>query len=162
MGAPLHPAVEPLACLLGTWSGEGTGRYPTVEDFAYREEVTFGHVGKPLLAYQQATVLDNGMPSHAEVGYLRVVVDQPGAVELVLAHPSGIVEVAVGEAEVMPDGLALHLRSTFVAGTPTAKEVLSVERRITVTGDVLRYQLAMAAVGQPHQHHLAAELHRSA
>jgi len=161
VGVPLHPDVEALACLLGTWRGTGQAVYPTTDDFGYTEELTYSHVGKPQLAWRQSTVLDDGRPAHAEVGYLRGLADRPGEVELVLAHPAGLIEAAVGEVEVQPDGLALHLRSTAVVGTPAAKEVLSVERRITVTGDVLRYQLAMAAVGQAHQHHLAAELHRA-
>ncbi|HET6951084.1 MAG TPA: FABP family protein [Acidimicrobiales bacterium] len=159
MDVALHPDIEPLACLLGTWVGEGAGSYPTVEDFRYREEVTFGHVGKPSLAYRQATVLvATGLPSHAEAGYIRR--SPAGAVELVLAHPTGVVEVAEGEATPTADGLVLHLRSTSVVCAPTAKDVRSLERHITVAGDVLRYELAMGAVGQPHQHHLAAELHR--
>jgi THAP4-like, heme-binding beta-barrel domain len=69
--------------------------------------------------------------------------------------------VAEGDLLIQPDGLSIHLLSTAVTRTSTAKDVSAIERRITVTGDVLRYQLAMAAVGQPLQHHLAAELHRS-
>jgi hypothetical protein len=159
MDAALHPDVEMLGCLLGTWSGDGRGSYPTIDPFAYREEVVFAHVGKPFLAYRQSTVrADTGLPAHAEAGYLRGVGD--GRVELVLAHPTGLAEVAEGDAIVEPDGLRLVLRSTSVTGTATAKEVRSVERTIAVAGDVLRYDLAMGAVGQPHQHHLSAELHR--
>jgi nitrobindin-like protein len=160
MDVALHPDVVSLAVLLGTWVGEGEGSYPTIEPFQYREEVTFGHVGKPFLAYRQATVrLDTGLPAHAEVGYLRGVGE--GRVELVLAHPTGLAEVSAGEVTATPDdGLVLWLRSTSVTGTPTAKDVRSVERTFTLDGDVLRYDLAMAAVGQPHQHHLAATLRR--
>jgi hypothetical protein len=121
----------------------------------------FGHVGKPFLAYRQATVrLDTGQPAHAEAGYVRSV--GGGRVELVLAHPTGIAEVAEGTFEAGPAaGLRVWLSSIAVTGTPTAKDVASVERTIVVAGDVLRYDLAMAAVGEPHQHHLSAELHRS-
>jgi hypothetical protein len=38
---------------------------------------------------------------------------------------------------------------------------LAVERRLTVDGDVLSYTVAMAAMGLPLTHHLAATLHRS-
>jgi hypothetical protein len=155
----VHPDLGALSALLGAWAGEGEGRYPTIDPFTYREEVVFGHVGKPFLAYRQATVnLATGLPAHAEAGYLRAI--GPGRVELVLAHPTGIVEVSEGEVLDQVDGVALHLVSTAVPLTATAKEVTSVERRISVVGDTLRYQVAMAAVGQPHQHHLSAELHR--
>lgn len=155
----LHPDVAVLAPLLGAWSGKGSGLYPTIESFEYSEDISFGHVGKPFLAYRQATVrLDTGVPAHAEVGYLRGV--GANRVELVLAHPSGIAELAAGEVQITPKGLQLRLMSTTVTRTPTAKEVSSVERTFIVAGDVLRYELAMAAVGQPHQRHLTAELHR--
>jgi hypothetical protein len=155
----LHPDVVALACLLGTWSGEGEGRYPTIESFTYREEITFGHVGKPFLFYRQSTVrIDTGVPSHAEVGYLRGI--GSGRVELVLAHPTGIAELSGGEITTVPDGLTLRLHSTDIVRTATAKDVRSVERSITVQGHDLTYDLSMAAVTQPHQLHLTATLHR--
>lgn len=155
MTPPLHPDVEPLAFLLGEWQGEGRGAYPTIEDFRYREAVTFGHVGKPFVSYTQRTAaLDDGRPLHSESGYLR---PQPeGRVELVLAQPSGLVEVDEGVVR----GGRVELVSTLVARTPSAKEVTEVRRLLDVDGDVMRYQLEMAAVGQHRQFHLEAELHR--
>jgi hypothetical protein len=159
----LHPDAAVLAPLVGTWVGDGAGDYPTIDDFGYTEEITFGHVGKPYLSYRQATLLaSTGLPAHGETGFLRAVAGGEGRVELVMVHPGGIAEIAEGEAIAQPDGVSVHLTSTNVVCTPTAKEVTSVERRITVAGDTLRYELAMGAVGQPHQHHLTAELRRKA
>ena len=156
-GAVLHHDVAPLRSLLGTWTGEGRGDYPTIAPFSYTEEVSFGHVGKPFLGYTQRTWRQpDGFPLHAESGYLRLPAWDRA--ELVVAQPSGLVEVDEGTW----DGQLLLLRSRLVGGTTTAKPVAEVERRFTLDGDVLRYTVAMAAMGLPLTHHLAAELHRSA
>jgi THAP4-like, heme-binding beta-barrel domain len=156
---PAHADLEPLAALLGTWRGEGEGSYPTIEPFRYSEEISFTHVGKPFLAYRQATVnLATGLPAHAEAGYWRPA--GGGRVELVMAHPTGVVEIEEGTVEALAAGVRLRLRSTTVACSGTAKSVLTLQRDVEVVGDTLRYDLAMAAVGQAHQHHLNATLRR--
>ena len=184
---PLHPDLDPLAALLGTWTGGGTGVYPTIEPFAYNETLVIGHGGKPFLTWAQRTdAVDSGLPLHIESGYLRCR-NEAGAtvVELVVAHPSGHTEVSEGtlvrsdleveqntgveaEGEVRTSArtlervthLSLDLRSTSVHGTPSAKPVDSLERRLVLDGDTLSYVLLMGAVEQAHQTHLRAELRR--
>jgi THAP4-like, heme-binding beta-barrel domain len=151
----LHDDLRPIAFLLGTWTGEGRGEYPTIDPFAYEEEVRFWHVGKPFLAYSQRTwAPDDGRPLHSETGYWRPRPD--GALEVVLSHPTGVVEVTEGRVE----GTVIELGSTMIGRTGSAKEIAAVTRRFDVEGDALRYRLAMAAVGIPLSPHLAAELRR--
>src|SRR5262245_60428164 len=120
-GPPLPAVLEPIAFLLGTWRGEGTGEYPTIERFRYVEEVRFWHVGKPFLAYTQRTwALDDGRPLHGEMGYWRPQPD--GRIEVVLAHPTGVVEVQEGTIT----GTRIALASAQVARTSTAKEVTAL------------------------------------
>jgi THAP4-like, heme-binding beta-barrel domain len=153
----MHPDVEPIAFLLGTWRGEGHGVYPTIASFDYGEEIRFGTVpGKPFLTYQQRTwALDDQRPLHAETGYWRPKPD--GRLEVVMAHPTGIAEIEEG----MLAGETISLVATSIGRSATAKEVTGLSRRFElVGGDVLRYEVQLAAVGRPLQGHLAAELKR--
>lgn len=153
----LHPDVAPLSFLLGTWTGEGKGEYPTIAPFSYGEEVRFWHVGKPFLAYSQRTWhLDDGRPLHAESGYWRPA--GAGRIEIVLAHPTGVAEVEEGTL----DGQHIAVATVAVARTSSAKRVDALQRSVTVEGDTMHYSVAMAAVGHPLTHHLAATLIRAA
>jgi hypothetical protein len=171
----LHPELGPLGDLIGTWEGLGAGDYPTIDPFRYHEQVTFGHVGKPFLTYQQRTWNpDNGVPMHAEVGYLRAIAGAvtvepvegedptfaatPIGLEFVLAHPTGIAEVEEGTFA----GGVLRLRTTTVGLTSTAKRVRALRREFRLDGDELAYDLWMAHADTPETHHLHAVLRRTA
>jgi hypothetical protein len=154
----LHPSVAGLAPLLGVWAGQGRGVYPTIEPFEYLEEITFGHVGKPFVSYVQKTRALDGRRLHAESGYLRV----PAAdrIELILAHPTGVTEVAEGDLSVRDATIEMELVATTIGRSASAKEVTALGRSIRIDADELTYTVFMGAVGQPIQQHLTATLHR--
>ncbi|MGQ4384808.1 FABP family protein [Streptomyces sp. SAS_270] len=156
-----HALLAPLVGLVGTWVGRGRGEYPTLaEEFEYAQEISFRHDGRPFLQYEsRAWLLDADgaplRPSARESGWWRL---QPeGRVEALIIQPTGIAEILVGRAVA---GTA-DLTTREVALTPTAKEVTATRRRYTLTDqDTLGFVHDLAAVGQPLQHHLSAQLRR--
>lgn len=155
VAGPLHEDVAALAFLLGTWRGAGEGGFPTMEPFRYGEELTFEHVGDPFLLYQQRSwSVDDGVPLHFERGFLRPA--GPGRVELTLAHPLGLTEIAEG----VLDGTAFAIESSAVGRTRTGSAVWAVRRRYRVQGDELSYELDMEMDRVPMSRHLRATLTR--
>jgi THAP4-like, heme-binding beta-barrel domain len=157
----LDPALLPVAFLLGRWAGAGLGQYPTIKDFRFGQEVSFSYVpGKTFLDYESRSWLideqgEKLRPLAREHGYWRPQSD--GTLEVVLAHPTGIVEIWHGEL----DNGKIQLRTDAVARTATAKEYSSGHRLYgLVKGDLL-WTFDMAAMGQPLQNHLAAQLKRA-
>ena len=76
--------------------------------------------------------------------------------EVLLSHPTGIVEVYVGE-------YAFHkieLATDVIARTETAKTVTAMKRLYGKVEDDLAYAIDMAAQGQPLQAHLSARLRK--
>ena len=151
----VHPDLEPIRFLVGSWQGAGRGEYPTIEPFAYHEEIAFvPGPGKPFLAYTQRTRGEDQAPMHSEAGFVRM---SAGGPELVIAQPTGLVEVHEGELT----DTTVEFRSTAMGATATAKAVREVVRRIVVAGDTLSYTLDMAYTGVPLTRHLTATLDRA-
>ena len=152
-----HPAIAPLSFLLGRWEGAGVGGYPTIESFRFGQEIVFGHVGKPYLTYTSRSwrLDDDGNkvePLAMETGFWRPQPDNK--VEVLLAHPTGIVEIYLGEVA----GTRIDLATDVVARTETAKAVTGGKRLYGKIGDDLAYAFDLAAVGQQLQPHLSAQL----
>ncbi len=156
----LAPALVPVAWLLGTWRGLGVGGYPTVEEFRFSQELSFTEVpGKPFVHYLSRSWLvdDAGTevrPLAQETGYWRPGAD--GALEVLLAHPTGFVEIWLGTAE----SAKIELSTDVVARTDTAKTYTAGHRLYGLVDGELLWAFDMAAVGQPLQPHLSAKLRR--
>jgi hypothetical protein len=165
----LHPDCLPLAFLLGTWAGAGVGDYPTIEGFQFGQEVVFSYTpNKPFLQYRsQSWLLDQEgnqvRPLSQESGYWRpqTRTEENGTagttrtlLEITLAHPTGISEIWVGEA----DGAKIELRTDIVARTETAKEYTAGHRLYGLVKGDLMWVFEMAAMGQEMQPHLSAQL----
>jgi hypothetical protein len=145
--------------LLGRWEGAGVGGYPTIDSFQFGQEIIFSHNGKPFLSYVSRTwrMVDDGTigpPLGTESGYWR---PRPGnRVEVVLAHPTGIVEIYLGEVS----GTKIEMATDVVARTVSAKEMTGGRRIYGLAGPDLGWAYDMAAMGQPLQSHVSALLQR--
>lgn len=156
----MHPDLEPLAFLLGRWEGAGVGGYPTIESFRFGQEISFTHDGRPFLIYHSRTWLldEDGeliRPSGTEMGFWRPRPER--GVEVLLAHPTGITEVYLGEVVFHK----IELRTDIVARTSTSKEVTAGHRLYGLVEGDLAYAYDMAAMGEPLQAHLSAQLKRA-
>lgn len=146
-----------LDFLLGTWRGEGVGGYPTIaQDFTYGQEISFTTYGKPVVQYASRTwrMDDPDVPMAREVGFWRPQDD--GSLEVLLAQPTGLVEIFYGRV----DGTRIELSTDLVARTRTAKEVTGEHRLYGLVGEELMYAMDLAAVGESLQPHLSARLRR--
>lgn len=161
----LPPPLVPLAWLVGVWAGAGVVGYPTMsEDVRFGQEVEFSTDGRPFLAYRSRTWLldddgNRGRPLSTETGFWRTAgpAEAGGtALEVLLAHPTGFVEIYVGAVE----GPRIMLATDLVARTTTAKEYTSASRLYgLVEGDLL-WAMDMSALGKPLQSHASARLKR--
>jgi len=157
----IHPELEPIAFLLGRWEGAGVVGYPTMESANFGQEIVFGHQGKPFLTYTSRTwrLDENGAkvePLATETGFWRMLPDRQ--LEVLLTHPTGIVEIYVGEVVFHK----IELTTDVVARTVTAKEYAAGHRLYGLVNGNLMYAFDMAAMGQQLQAHTSAELKKVA
>ncbi|KYQ91022.1 DUF1794 family protein [Tieghemostelium lacteum] len=125
--ATVHPNLTKLQWLIGTFKGKGNGIYPTIKPFTYQETIEFTSNGKPFLFYVQKTLGENGLPLHAESGYLRCPPN--GIPELIISQPTGIADIYSGEITDNNTTLTFKLKSiqrTDSAKAPHTTDLLRI------------------------------------
>jgi hypothetical protein len=157
----LPPALAPLAWLVGRWEGAGVVGYPTIESANFGQEVICSHDGRPFLEWQSHTWLLDDVgnkvrPLATELGFWRPL--ENGEIELLLTHPTGVVEMYVGRRD--PAKPAIQLRTDGVLRSPAAKEYNAGSRMYGLVDSQLFWVMDMAAVGQSLQSHVSAQLKR--
>jgi hypothetical protein len=155
----LHPDLNPLAWMVGTWRGKGRGDYPTIESFEYAHEVVFNQDGRPFLNYySRSWIIDKDgeiiRPAASETGFWRV---KPNNVlEVVISHNTGITEGWVGQF----DGPKIQLVMDQGYSAPSAKIVTAGVRLYGLVAGELFFAYDMAAEGHELQAHIWSSLER--
>lgn len=156
-----HPEIAAIVdALVGTWEGEGTGGYPTIDVFEYREITTItARDDHPALHYEQRTWKASqfgDVASHWESGLLRVSSD--GTATMNNAQ-GGRVETMSGTWERTDSGWVIDLRSSGYAGDD---RVIESTRSIRIDADSMAYVHEMKTTATNEMSpHLKARLERS-
>lgn len=162
---PSLPApLVPLAWLVGTWQGAGVIGYPTMEESRFGQELVFAHEVRDTLTCRSSIWLldedgNRGELYDVESGYWRATgeaIEGGSALEVLVAHPAGVVEIYVGRVY----GARVDLETDVVARTASAEEYAASTRMYgLVEGDLL-WAHDLAAFGHPLQSHASARLRR--
>jgi hypothetical protein len=157
-GANLHDALLALLPLVGVWRGEGEGR-GSDGDYRFGQQIVVSHDGRDYLNWEARSwrLTDEGEyaePSLRETGFWRFVSDptDPGetnAIELLLAHSSGYVELFYGSPrtqsswELVTDALARSRSGVLVGGAKRLYGIVEggdlayVEERVDADGGLV-------------------------
>ena len=160
LDADLVEPLRPLAWLIGRWEGAGVLGYPTIESAHFGQDIEVTHDGRPFLKWEsRAWILDSATgervrPAAVESGFWRPQPD--GEVELLLVHPTGILEMYYGTME----PARIQLKTDGVMRSPRAKEYNAATRMYGLVDSQLMWAMDMAAVGLELQSHLSATLKR--
>ena len=157
-GADLHDALLALLPLVGVWRGEGTG-HSAHGDYRFGQQIVVSHDGGDYLNWEaRSWRLDDAGGYHSpglrETGFWRFVHD-PGdpdesqAIELLLAHSSGYVELFYGRPrnqlswELATDALARSKSGILVGGATRLYGIVDggalayVEERVDADGGLV-------------------------
>jgi hypothetical protein len=157
-GANLHDALLALLPLVGVWRGEGEGRAHN-RDYRFGQQIVVAHDGGDYLIWESRSwrLDDTGAyEQHGlrETGFWRFVDDpddptESQAIELLLAHSSGYVELFYGQPrnqsswELVTDALARSRSGVLVGGAKRLYGIVDggdlayVEERVDADGGLV-------------------------
>lgn len=148
-----------VSALVGQWTGEGEGQYPTIEPFGYRETLQFTERSDhPAVHYEQRTwrrTPDGETASHWETGLLRL--SSNGDARLLNAQ-GGRSEVMEGTWERKDHAWIILLEGIGYAGD---ERVVRSRRNLSFDGTTLGYTMDMETTATNQMSlHLTASLTR--
>jgi hypothetical protein len=158
-GANLNDALLALLPLVGVWRGEGEGRGPD-GDYRFGQQIVVSHDGGDYLNWEARSwrLDDTGdyqEPGLRETGFWRFVSDpdddpsESQAIELLLAHSAGYVELFYGRPrnqsswELVTDALARSRSGVLVGGAKRLYGIVEggdlayVEERVDADGGLV-------------------------
>ncbi|MCF6387560.1 FABP family protein [Mycobacterium sp. MBM] len=165
-GADLNPALLALLPLVGVWRGEGEGRDGD-GDYRFGQQIIVSHNGGEYLnwdsrSWRLSEAGDYLAPDLRETGYWRFVNDpadvgETQAIELLLAHSAGFVELFYGAPlnqaswELATDALARSKSGVLVGGAKRLYGIIEggdlayVEERVDADGGLVPHLSARLA-----------------
>ena len=158
-GPPMQRSISEFSSLLGVWVGNGSGVFPTIKSFEFRDEIRFSRRGsEELIHYEQITFLKDDTPSHWESGFLKF--NSNGFLEISNAQDSGRVEILEENSFRKTDrGFRIELKSKALQNDPRLRETIRI---FELVDNTLSYSIAMATqVVTESTPHIRAELRRS-
>jgi hypothetical protein len=158
-GANLNDALLALLPLVGVWRGEGEGRAAD-GDYRFGQQIVVSHDGGDYLNWESRTwrlseAGDSPEPALRETGFWRFVSDpdddptESQAIELLLAHSAGYVELFYGRPlnqsswELVTDALARSRSGVLVGGAKRLYGIVEggdlayVEERVDADGGLV-------------------------
>lgn len=163
----LHPRLLPLAWMVGRWEGVGMVEHPAMPVHRFHQILEIAQDGRPFLTYSSRTwTLDDASRDRAaetlETGYLRVAPSEEEAprhvtVEMVVAHPTGVVEVYTGTGG---EG-KVELATDVVARTASGPDYTAGKRLIGLVNGAFMWAYDIAGYGHPLTSYSSAHLERA-
>ncbi|SDS42673.1 FABP family protein [Microlunatus soli] len=155
----LNPELVALAWMIGSWEGAGKSSYPGTEDRDFGQRIDISHNGGDFLHYFSQTfeVDEEGKatkPLEMETGFWRPQRD--ASLEVVMSHPSGVVEIWYGHIS----GAKIELATDAVARTKTAPDYTAGHRLYGNVESDLLWTFDRAAEGHPLQSYQWGRLKR--
>lgn len=160
--------IAPFTWLIGNWSGNGSGSFPTMDTFSYRDNMKFKLLKEDfskesIIHFEEIGWINIDQQEyfkHWETGYLKPGTDD--SIDLRVVHNTGRMEIYRGRFEHFDKkakSFRIKFRSEFLWNGLDLKTALKAIRTFDFAKGQLKYRLEMSTVDVKNpENHLEAVL----